>query len=46
MERLSSEARIHAHYQDVVNERQNLVEGVDWRGGVYYYAGLASMSGD
>ena len=45
-EGLASEAGIHAHYQDMVNERENLVEGVDWGGGVYYYAGLASMGGD
>jgi hypothetical protein len=30
----------------MVNERENLVEGVDWSGGVYYYAGFASMGGD
>jgi len=30
----------------MMNQRKNLVEGVDWRGGVYYYAGLASMGGD
>ena len=45
-EGLASEAGIHAHYQDMVNERKNLVEGVDWSGGVYCYAGFASMGGD
>jgi hypothetical protein len=30
----------------MMNQRKNLVEGVDWGGGVYYHAGFASMGGD
>ena len=30
----------------MVNERENLVEGVDRSGGIYYNSGLASMRGD
>jgi len=30
----------------MMNQRKNLVEGVDWGGGVYDYAGFASMGGD
>jgi hypothetical protein len=30
----------------MMNQSKDLVEGVDWSGGVYYYAGFASMGGD
>ena len=30
----------------MMNQRKNLIESVDWGGGVYYYAGFASMGGD
>jgi len=30
----------------MVNQRKNLIEGVDWGGGVYYHAGFASVGGD
>src|ERR1700745_3926065 len=30
----------------MMNQRENLIEGVDWGGGVYYYAWFASMGGD
>jgi hypothetical protein len=30
----------------MMNQRKNLVEGVDWGGGVYYYPRFASVGGD
>src|SRR5215469_5550488 len=30
----------------MMNQRKNLIEGVDWGGGIYDYAGFASMGGD
>jgi hypothetical protein len=30
----------------MMNQGKNLIEGVDWGGGVYYYARFASMGGD
>jgi hypothetical protein len=30
----------------MMNQGKNLIEGVDWSGGVYYYARFASMGGD
>jgi len=43
---LTAKTGIHAHYQNMVNQRKNLIEGVDWGGGVYYHAGFASVGGD
>jgi hypothetical protein len=40
---LATEAGIHAHYQDVVNQGKKLVESVDGSGGIYDDAGLASV---
>ena len=43
---LTAKTGIYAHHKNMMNQRKNLVEGVDWGGGVYYYAGFASMGGD
>jgi hypothetical protein len=45
-EALATEAGIHAHYQDVVNQGKNLVERVDGGGGIYDDAGFASVGGN
>src|SRR5882757_6815626 len=41
-EGLAAKTGIHAHHKNMMNQRKNFVEGVDWSGGVYYYAGFAS----
>jgi hypothetical protein len=45
-ESLATKTWIHAHDQNVVNQRKYLIEGLDRCGRIYYYAGLASMGGD
>jgi hypothetical protein len=45
-EALATEAGIHAHYQDVVNQGKNLVESMDGGGGIYDDAGFASVRGN
>ena len=45
-EALATEAGIHAHYQDEVNQGKNLVESVDGGGGIYDDAGFASVRGN
>ena len=40
---LATEARIHAHDKDMVDQRENLIESMDRRGRVYDYSGLASV---
>jgi len=43
---LATEAGVHAHNQDMMNQRKNLIEGVDRCGRVYDYSGLASVRCD
>jgi hypothetical protein len=40
---LATEARIHAHDKDMMNQRKNLIESMDRCGRVYDYSGLASV---
>jgi hypothetical protein len=43
---LATEAGVHAHDKDMMNQRKNLIEGVDRCGRVYDYSGLASVRCD
>jgi len=43
---LTSEAGVHAHDKNMMNQGKNLIEDVDWRGRVYDYSGLTSVGGD
>jgi hypothetical protein len=43
---LATEAGVHAHDKDMMNQRKNLIEGVDWCGRVYDYSGFASVRCD
>jgi hypothetical protein len=43
---LATEAGVHAHDKDMMNQRKNLIESVDRCGGVYDYSGLASVRCD
>jgi hypothetical protein len=43
---LAAEPGVHAHDQDMVNQRKNFIEGVDGCGRVYDHSGLASVRGD
>jgi hypothetical protein len=43
---LAAEAGVYAHDKNMMNERKNLIEGVDRCGGVYDHSGLTSMCCD
>src|SRR5260370_15059208 len=43
---LATEAGVHAHDKDMMNQRKNLIEGVDRCGRVYDHSGLASVRCD
>jgi len=43
---LATEARVHAHDKDMMNQRENLIESMDWRSRVYDYSGLATVRCD
>jgi hypothetical protein len=43
---LATEAGVHAHDQDMMNQRKNLIESMDRCGRVYNYSGLASVRCD
>jgi hypothetical protein len=43
---LAAEAGVYAHDKNMMNERKNLIEGVDRRGRVYDHSRLTSMRGD
>ena len=43
---LATEAGVHAHDKDMMNQGKNLIEGVDRCGRVYDYSGLTSVGGD
>jgi hypothetical protein len=43
---LTTEAGVHAHDQDMMNQRKNLIEGVDRCCRVYDHSGLTSVGGD
>jgi hypothetical protein len=43
---LATEAGVHAHDKDMMNQRKNLIEGVDRCGRIYNYSGLASVRCD
>jgi hypothetical protein len=45
-EGLAAKARIHAHDEDVVDERKNLVESMDRSAWVYNHTGFAPVRGD
>ena len=43
---LATKAGVHAHDKNMMNQRKNLIEGVDRCGRVYDYSGLASVRCD
>jgi len=43
---LPTEAGVHAHDKDMMNQRKNLIEGVDRCGRVYDHSRLTSVGGD
>jgi len=43
---LATEAGVHAHDQNMMNQRKNLIEGVDRCGRVYDHSGLTSVGCD
>jgi hypothetical protein len=43
---LATEAGVHAHDKDMMNQGKNLIESVDRCGWVYDHSGLASVGGD
>ena len=43
---LATEAGVHAHHKNVMNQRKNLIEGVDRSGRVYDYSGLTTVGSD
>jgi hypothetical protein len=43
---LATEAGVHAHDKDMMNQRKNLIESMDRCGRVYNYSGLASVRCD
>ena len=45
-EGLATKPRVHAHDKDMVNERKNLIDGVDRSAGIYNHSGLAPVRRD
>jgi hypothetical protein len=45
-ERLATESRVHAHYQHMMNQGKDLIEGVNGSGGIDDHARFASVRGN
>jgi len=45
-ERLATESRVHAHYQHMMNQRKDLIEGVNGSRGINDDTRFASVRGD